>query len=159
MKSDIVYLLSYSRKAYDNDCIIIKYDLNKKNIIETELSQFSDLKKLEFSGYFYKFYDWKRVIKELILYYKDGSLHLVFNGQEIPIKEVDVTKLFFWKKILINNELQIKIYSPFKTLFLITDQFPDAVEPIYDKFKDLSESNGIIDQINYFKNNLNKKHD
>ncbi|WP_151810436.1 hypothetical protein [Acinetobacter bereziniae] len=152
INNNILLLIKESRKAYDKYSEIIEYDLGTGSILSRTKIALGEMEVHGLRGFYYEFYDWSKNRKKAILYYKNNVLYLLYGNNEFKVSEVEVNKILFWKKIIINKNVLIKVFSPFYTFFLITDQYPDAVEPIYDKFLYLSEKNAIYEEIKFLKN-------
>lgn len=145
------FFIYLSRKAYDENCTLVECNWNDFDLISKEVVKIIDIDNSKISGFYYNFYNWRLDREVAILYYKNDALYLYYQNSRIDIKSVKVRKFLFWKNIIVNNIIHINIYTPIRTIFLMTDQFPEAVEPIFDKFSELAEENGIIDQILFLK--------
>lgn len=152
INNNVLLLIKESRKAYDKYSEIIEYDLGTRSVLSRTRIALGEVEIHGFRGFYYEFYDWSKNKKNAILYYKNNVLYLLYENNEFKVSEVKVNKILFWKKIIINKNFLIKVFSPFYTFFLITDQYPDAVEPIYDKFLYLTEKNAIYEEIKFLKN-------
>lgn len=152
INNNILLLIKESRKAYDKYSEIIEFDLEAMSVLSRTKVALGEVKIHGIRGFYYEFYDWSKNKKNAILYYKNNLLYLFYENNEFKVSEVDVNKILFWKKIIINKNILIKVFSPFYTVLLITDQYPDAVEPIYNKFLYLSEKNAIYEEIEFLKN-------
>ncbi|WP_287907686.1 hypothetical protein [Acinetobacter sp.] len=153
MNENILLLKECGRGEFSKENNLIRYDRTNSKLIDRRCVKDSEKSRAEFqatTGFFYHFLDWNKNIRYAALFLENDQLIFNFEKQEYIIKTVRTTRFLLWKKIIINN-LTLKVYSPIKTIFIVTDMFPEDVEPIYGRFSNLLSTSQIQEFIAFLK--------
>lgn len=153
----ILLLSEYGRGEFTKVNNLITFDRKNSKLITRASTSLCKNNFMQFTtsiGYFYKFLDWNKNIKYAALFLENDQLVFNFEKNEYIIKSVGVSQFLLWKSIKINC-LNIKVYSPIKTLFYGGGIFPEDVEPIFGQFKSLQTPEAIQAQIKFLKNKHN----